>query len=145
MVGTRHALLLVEDNLDDEALSLRTINNCGVPCTAQVARHGAEALGALLATDGPDPDLVVLDFHLPGLTGLEILRELRKHEKTKHIPVVILSSLASDGEVMDCLANGANSFVEKPFDPKAYVEQVALIVKYWFTVDKRPEHMNRNG
>jgi len=139
MVQLRHALLLVEDSSDDEALSLRGINTCGVPCTVHVARHGKEALETLLSSDTPWPDLVVLDFHLPGINGLEILRELRKHDMTRRVPVVMLSSLASDDQVLDCLEEGANSFVEKPDDPRTYVDQVALIVRYWFTVDKRPE------
>jgi len=58
---------------------------------------------------------------------------------TRRVPVVMLSSLASDDQVLDCLEEGANSFVEKPDDPRTYVDQVALIVRYWFTVDKRPE------
>jgi len=105
----------------------------------QVARHGNEAITTILSADFPTPDLIVLDFHLPGLNGLEILRELRKYAKTRHVPVVKLSSLASDRQVLDCLEEGANSFVEKPTDPKTYVGQVALIVRYWFTVDKRPD------
>ena len=140
MVQMKYALLLVEDSPDDEMLSLRAINSCGIPCSVQVARHGGEAVQALLSSEIPTPDLVVLDFHLPGLDGIDILRELRKHEKTRHVPVVMLSSLASDSQVLDCSEEGANSFVEKPIEASTYVEQVALIVRYWFTVDKRPDY-----
>jgi len=102
-------------------------------------RHGGEAVEALISANGPVPDLIVLDFHLPGLNGLEILRELRKHDRTRYVPVVMLSSLESDVEVSDCFVEGANSCVKKPDDPQTYVEHVALIVKYWLTVDRRPE------
>jgi len=135
----KHTLLLVEDNVDDEELSLRAISKCGVPCEVKVARHGTEALDVLLSPESSIPDLVVLDFHLPGYNGVEILRELRKNEKTRHLPVVMLSGLGSDKDIIDCLSEGANSFVEKPMDARVYVDHVVLIVRYWLTVDTRPE------
>lgn len=102
-------------------------------------RHGGEAVEALISADGPVPDLIVLDFHLPGFNGLEILREIRKQDRTRYVPVVMLSALESDQQVSDCFVEGANSCVRKPDDPQTYVEQVALIVRYWLTVDRRPE------
>ena len=132
-------LFLVEDTEEDELLALRGIRRCGVPCDVKVIRHGVEALTTLLDAEGPTPDLVVLDFHLPGLNGLEILRELRRHERTRRVPVVLLSSLASDRQISECLDAGANGCATKPFDATQYEEQVALIVRYWFTVDQRPE------
>ncbi len=137
--GLRQSLLLVEDSSDDEILSLRAILRSGVPCEVKVVRDGGEALSLLLSPEGPIPDLIVLDFHLPGYNGLEILRELRKNEKTRHLPVVMLSALESDKEIADCLEEGANSCVRKPSDAGTYVEHVGLIVKYWLTVNKRPD------
>lgn len=142
MAGQLYSLLLVEDSLDDEALSLRAISRCGVPCEVLVLRHGGEALSLLLSPEGPVPDLIVLDFHLPGYNGLEILRELRKQERTRHVPIVMLSALDSNQEISECLSEGANSFVQKPMDGKKYVEHVGLIVRYWLTVDKRSEAMH---
>jgi CheY-like chemotaxis protein len=139
MKGLRHSLFLIEDSLDDEALSLRAITASGVPCEVQVSRHGGEALDLLLSPGGPTPDLIVLDFHLPGFNGLEILRELRKNEKTKHLPIVMLSGLGSDQDIADCLTEGASSCVEKPIDAQLYASHVGLIVRSWLTVDKRPE------
>jgi two-component system response regulator len=133
------SLLLVEDSLDDEALSLRAITSSGVDCEVSVYRHGGDAVKALIAADGPVPNLIVLDFHLPGFNGLEILRELRKQERTRYVPVVMLSSLASDEEVINCFREGANSCVKKPIDPKIYVDHVASIVRYWLTVERQPE------
>jgi two-component system response regulator len=95
-------------------------------------------MGLLLSEEGRVPDLIVLDFHLPGFNGLEILRELRKNERTRNLPVVMLSALESDSEITACLAEGANSCVQKPVDFVLYVERVSQIVKYWLTVDKRP-------
>jgi len=93
----------------------------------------------LLSPNGLMPDLVVLDFHLPGSNGIEILRALRKNDRTRHLPIVMLSSLASSTQLADCLAEGANSCVEKPLDPGAYAEHVGLIVRYWLTVHRKPD------
>ena len=137
MHGMLHSLLLVEDSSDDEALSLRAIGRCGVPCETVVVRDGCEAINLFSSPEGPVPDLVVLDFHLPGYTGLEVLRQLRKQIRTRFCPVVMLSSLASIREKSDCLSEGASSFVQKPVDPQIYVEHIAMIVRYWLTVDSR--------
>jgi two-component system response regulator len=138
MGGLHHSLLLVEDSPDDAALSLRAVSQAGVPCDVRVIGHGGEALRLLLNPEGPIPSLIVLDFHLPGYSGLEILRALRSQERTRHVPIVMLSSLESDKEVMQCLEGGASSCVQKPMEFQSYVECVALLVKYWLTVDKRP-------
>lgn len=135
-----HSLLFVEDSSDDEALSLRAVASSGVPCAVQVIRDGVDAVKELGAHEGPVPDLIVLDFHLPRLNGLQILRELRKHERTKYVPVVMFSSLESERQVFSCLEEGANSCVKKPMDPKTYVENVVLLVRYWLTIHRRPEN-----
>jgi two-component system response regulator len=136
---TNPSLLLVEDNSDDESLSLAAISSSGVPCDVHVIRHGGDAVKSLITASGPVPDLIVLDFHLPGFNGLEILRELRKQERTRYVPVVMLSALESDTDISDCLVEGANSCVKKPMDPELYIDHVALIIRYWLTVDQRPE------
>jgi DNA-binding response OmpR family regulator len=134
-----HCMVLVEDNEDDEALSLRAVRKCGVDCDVSVIRHGGEAITRLVSEEGPVPSLIVLDFHLPGYNGLEILRELRKHKRTCQVPIVMLSALESDREVGQCLDEGANSCVKKPIDMDLYIERVGLIVRYWLTVDERPD------
>ena len=139
MNSLRRSLVLVENSVDDEELSLRAINNCGVPCEVTVIRHGADAIATLPFPEGKPPDLIVLDFHLPGYNGLEILRALRKEERTRYIPIVMLSGLETDTDIASCLEEGASSCVQKPFDPEIYQEHVALIVRYWLTVDRRPE------
>lgn len=133
------ALFLVEDNYDDESLSLRAIAESGIPCDVEVFRHGGEALARLIARGVSKPKLIILDFHLPGLNGLEILRALRKDETTRRIPVVILSDLGSSGDMSHCIEEGAVSCVQKPGDPQVYKDHVALIVRYWLTVDSRKE------
>jgi len=145
MEGSKHSLLLVEDNYDDEELSLRAISKCGIPCEVKVARNGHDAINLAFAADGLTPDLIVLDFHLPGYNGLEILRRIRANEKTRHLPVVMLSGLGKDQDILDCLSEGANSYVEKPMDARVYVDHVVLIVRYWLTVDTRPDPTNHSS
>jgi two-component system, response regulator len=137
--GGSNLLFLVEDSADDAVLSKRAISKSGVHCDVNHVSHGGEALAMLLAPDGPIPDLIVLDFHLPQYNGLEILRALRASARTRHVPIVMLSALESDEEIHQCLAEGANSCVQKPVESESYTERVALIVRYWLTVDKRPE------
>ncbi len=139
MLETRHIVLLVEDNEDDEDLTLRAIENCGVPCTVDVIRHGGEVVGRILGPNGSMPELVILDYHLPGLNGVEVLRELRRSPLTKRLPIVVLSGLGSDRELTECLEEGANSCVQKPMDEKRYLDHVGQLVRYWLTVDRRPE------
>jgi CheY-like chemotaxis protein len=138
MAQIKHMLLLVEDSSDDEILTLRAIKNCGVLCTVEVIRRGDLVLGKLLSADHPMPELVLLDFHLPALNGLEVLRQLRKHPATKKLPIVILSGLGSESDLTSCLEEGANSCVHKPDDVSLYLDHVGQIVRYWLTVDRRP-------
>jgi two-component system, response regulator len=136
-MALRHTLVIVEDSQDDEELALRSIKASGITCTVQVIRHGAEALTTLRARDASVPDLIVLDFHLPGYNGIEILQELRQIERFRHVPIVMVSSLASERQISECLNSGATSFVQKSMDSEIYAERVMLIVRYWLTVDQR--------
>jgi two-component system response regulator len=131
-------LFLVEDTSDDEAMSLRGISKSGVACDVTVGRDGAEALEILLGSGTAVPELIVLDFRLPKMNGLEVLRVLRKAERTRVVPIVILSGTNSSAELKECYLSGANSCVEKPSDTDLYIERVGLIVKYWLTVNQEP-------
>jgi len=136
-----HKLFFVEDNPDDEALTLRAIASTGVPCEVTVSRHGGEAVEILFACIGPVPDLIILDFHLPGCNGLEIVRKVRSWRHTRDVPIVMLSALESDREILFCLRAGANSCVTKPTNAKDFSEFVSLMVRYWLTVDRHPGQM----
>lgn len=139
MVKIRNTLLLVEDNLDDERLSTRAILASGVDCQLLVIRNGREVIELLSLPEALVPDLIVLDFHLPGEGGLSVLRALREQPKTRHVPVVMLSSMDLESVVHSCLNEGANSCVQKPQDPRLYSERVIQIVRYWLTVDRQAE------
>ncbi|HSH94581.1 MAG TPA: response regulator [Roseimicrobium sp.] len=144
MEAPKHTVLLIEDNADDEALSMRAITRCGVPCQVEVIRTGADALLEMLSQN-TKPDLVLLDFHLPGLNGLQILQELRRRGATHDVPIVMFSCLQSSKEVSECLSEGASSFVRKPNDPTDYTENLKLTVRYWLAVDTRPAQLERHS
>jgi len=138
MVEEQNQIFLVEDNPDDEALTIRAIKSVQKSCNVTVMRHGSEALSFMISRFGPSPRLIILDYNLPGLSGLDILQRLRRQERTRDVPIVFLSALESDREITSCLRAGANSFVRKAPNAREYSENVATMVRYWLSVDSRP-------
>jgi two-component system response regulator len=138
-------LVLVEDDANDEWMSLTGISRSGVPCNVTVRRDGAEALEHLLSGTGPRPSLIVLDFKLPKFTGKEILARLRTNEATRLIPVVIFSGTYWGPELMDCYRIGANSCVVKPDDPSEYINRLSDVTRYWLTVNQDSEALSNLG
>lgn len=129
-------LVLVEDSEDDEAMSLRGITKSGIPCHVTVRRDGAQALEHLFDPSVKLPSLVLLDYRLPKLTGVEILALLRGNERTRLVPVVIFSGTNFGRALEECYRYGANSCVAKPTDPGAYVDQLARVTQYWLAVNQ---------
>ncbi len=129
-------LVLVEDTLEDELMSLRGISRSGIPCQITVRRDGAEAIELLFSTKSAPPDLVVLDFKLPKFSGLEILTQMRENPATRFVPVVIVSGTNSGKTLRECYRVGANSCVTKPVDMSEYVEHLAHVTRYWLTVNQ---------
>ena len=142
---TEHVILLVEDNASDEELTLRALKKANVANRAVVARDGAEALDYLFARGpyaGRDaeqvPQVVLLDLNLPKLGGLEVLRRLRAEEKTKLLPVVILTSSGEDRDLIGGYASGANSYIVKPVDSSQFSEAVRQLGLYWLVLNQPP-------
>ena len=138
-------MLLVEDNPDDEALTLRAFKKNGIKTTVVVARDGVEALDYLLATGahaGRDirqrPRVVLLDLKLPKIDGLEVLKRLRMDERTKSLPIVVLSSSKEEQDMRQAYALGANSYLCKPVDFTEFVEGVRQIWQYWLVLNQLP-------
>jgi two-component system response regulator len=138
-------LVLVEDNADDEMMSLRGIANSGIPCHVTVRRDGAEAMEHLLNAHNPPPSLIVLDYKLPMLTGGEVLARLRDNEATRFTPVVIFSGTNGGSELTDCYRGGANSCVVKPDDPYEYVDRLAVVTRYWLAINHSSEMPSPSG
>ncbi|HZH99356.1 MAG TPA: response regulator [Fimbriimonadaceae bacterium] len=132
-------LLLVEDNADDEKLALRALKLSGYKVAPLVARDGAEALHVLEGLPVSKlPALVLLDLKLPKLSGFEVLERLRKDEKTRDLPVVIMSSSDEQRDVEDCYRLGANSYIRKPVDFDGFSETVSQLGTYWLSVNVTP-------
>ena len=130
-------ILLVEDNIDDEELTLRALKKSAVPNQVMVARDGAEAVSCLFDKD-VQPQVVLLDLNLPKLDGLEVLRRIRSHESTKHLPVVVLTSSKEDKDIARSYQLGANSYVRKPVDFKQFIDTVNTLSLYWLSMNHGP-------
>jgi len=134
-------ILLVEDNPDDVELILRVFKKHTIMNPIVVARDGAEALEHLMGPKAYDPSeigFVLLDLKLPKVDGLEVLRRLRANEKTKLLPVVILTSSREDKDLIECYRLGTNSYVQKPIDFNQFSEAVKQVGLYWLIINVPP-------
>jgi two-component system response regulator len=145
MKGLATMILLVEDNPDDEALTLRALRKANVGNDVAVVRDGAEALDFLFGAGthaGRDtsvmPQVVLLDLKLPKIDGLEVLRRLRADDRTKLLPVVILTSSDEEQDRIRGYALGANSYVRKPVDFTQFAEAVRQLGLYWLVLNQPP-------
>jgi two-component system response regulator len=138
------AILLVEDNADDEALTLRALRKNKIRNEVVVARDGAEALDALFGAGpfaGPGLSrlqLVLLDLKLPRVEGLEVLRRIRAEERTRLLPVVILTSSKEEEDLRNGYGLGANSYIRKPVDFSQFIEAVRQLGLYWLILNEPP-------
>ena len=144
-MGDKKSILLVEDNPDDVELTLRALRKHYVKNTIVVAKDGAEALDYLFATgkhadrDVADlPTVVLLDLKLPKVDGVEVLRKLRSDERTKLLPVVVLTSSDREQDIIDSYENGCNSYVRKPVDFNRFAEAVRQLGLYWLLLNEPP-------
>ena len=138
-------ILLVEDNSDDEALTLRAIRKRGIANEVVVARDGAQALDYLFAQGShagrdasTDPAVMLLDLNLPKIGGIEVLRRLRQHARTRLLPVVVLSSSSEGKDIIDCYSAGANSYIRKPVDFDQFLEVAGFLGMYWLLLNESP-------
>ena len=138
-------ILLVEDNPDDEALTLRALKKNNIMNEVVVARDGVEALDFLFGkgvyTDrdmSVMPNLILLDLKLPKMDGLEVLRQPRTDDRTKILPVVILTSSKEEQDLINGYSLGANSYVRKPVDFSQFSEAVRQLGLYWFVLNESP-------
>lgn len=136
-------ILLVEDNPDDEALTLRALRKNHILNQVVVARDGVEALEWLFG-EGPhagrdvtiQPQVVLLDLNMPRLSGLQVLERLRQDPRTKLTPVVVLTSSKEDDDLVKSYSLGANSYVRKPVDFAEFIDAVRQLGMYWLLVNQ---------
>jgi len=131
-------VLLVEDNASDIELTLRALQKRNLANRVVVARDGVEAL-ELLGRPAPLPKVVLLDLKLPKLNGLEVLRRLKSNERTKRIPVVVLTSSHEEPDVEESYRLGVNSYIVKPVDFESFASAVAEVGLYWLLLNHPPE------
>lgn len=131
-------ILLVEDNQSDEKLALLAFKQSGVANHIIVARDGAQAIELLLGTsaDAALPSLVLLDLKLPRIDGLEVLRRIRADERTKLLPVVILTASKEDDDLVRSYALGANAYVRKPVEFAAFAEAAKTLAFFWLMMNE---------
>lgn len=141
----RKVILLVEDNPDDEALTLRAIKKNNILNDVVVARDGAEALDYLFGTGSYAdrdtrvmPELILLDLKLPKIDGLEVLRRMRASKATSLLPVVILTSSKEERDRIRGYTLGCNSYVQKPVDFVQFTEAVQQLGLYWLVLNEAP-------
>lgn len=135
-------ILLVEDNPDDEALTLRAFSKNGVVNPVVIARDGVEAIDYLFGTGKHQerdlsllPAVILLDLKLPRIDGLEVLRRIRADERTVLLPVVVLTTSNERRDIEQSYQLGANSYIRKPVDYQDFVKSVGAIVTYWLTLN----------
>ncbi len=138
-------ILLVEDNPDDEALTLRAFQKNNITNEVVIARDGAEALDYLFGTGphagrnlGVMPQLVLLDLKLPKVDGLEVLRRLRADERTRLLPVVVLTSSNEERDLVESYRLGANSYVRKPVNFTEFLDAARQLGLYWLLLNEPP-------
>ena len=141
---TRH-ILLVEDNPDDEALTLRSLRKVNIVNEVFVVHDGADALDYLFcsrahaARDPSDaPALVILDLKLPKISGLEVLQRLKTDERTRLLPVVVLTSSSEERDLVESYRLGANSYIRKPVDYAKFIDAVRNLGLYWLLLNDPP-------
>ncbi|KKO19718.1 MAG: two-component system response regulator [Candidatus Brocadia sp.] len=139
-------VLLVEDNQDDAELILRAFKKYHIMNEVVITSDGTEALEYLFGDGrhagrdiGKLPEVVLLDLKLPKVDGLEVLQRLRSDERTKHLPVVILTSSSEERDVVNGYKFGANSYVQKPVDFTQFSEAVGRLAIYWLLLNKSPD------
>jgi DNA-binding response OmpR family regulator len=135
-------ILLVEDSANDVELTLRALKKHNLANLVQILTDGAQALEYIFADnssgEGRKPRLIILDLKLPKVSGLEVLQRIKSDERTKTIPVIILTSSQEERDLIDSYRYGANSYVVKPVNFDKFVDAVAQLGLYWLVVNKVP-------
>ncbi len=138
-------ILLAEDNPDDVQLTLRALKKSNIMNEVVVAQDGVEAVDYLFGTGkyaGRDtkvmPQVVLLDLKMPRMDGLEVLQRIRKDDRTKLLPVVVLTTSSEDRDRVESYKLGANSYIRKPVDFNQFAEAVRQLGLYWLVLNEAP-------
>jgi two-component system, response regulator len=137
-------ILLVEDSSADAEMTQRTLKRRGIANNIDWVHDGVEALeylfreGAYADRDPGHPKLVLLDLKMPRLDGLQVLERMKRDDRTKSIPVVMMTSSREEGDLITSYQLGVNSFIVKPVDFNEFAETVAQVGMYWMIANESP-------
>lgn len=138
-------MVFVEDNPRDAEMTLRTLRKHHLANHVAHLRDGQEALDWLLGNgqeplqgQTPTPKLMLLDLKLPKVDGLEVLRAIRSHPRTRLMPVVVMTSSREERDVIECYKLGVNGYVVKPMDFEGFSAAVAELGHYWLVLNQEP-------
>ena len=144
-IANPKTILLVEDNPDDEALAIRALKRHHVSNQVIVAHDGVEALEYLFCTGmyadrdiNFKPTVVLLDLKLPRVDGLEVLRRLRGDDRTKLLPIVVLTTSSEEQDMLNSYSLGCNSYIRKPVDFVQFSEAIRQLGMYWLLMNEPP-------
>lgn len=133
-------VLLVEDSPDDAELAIRALRKHNLANHLHHAEDGLAALDFLLDEKRTgSPRVILLDLKLPKIDGIEVLRRLRAHERTRHIPVVVLTSSKEDRDLQRAYELGVNSYIVKPVDFAKFADVVGQLGMYWVLMNELPD------
>jgi CheY-like chemotaxis protein len=143
-MSSEKVILLVEDNRDDEELAIRALKKNNIPNAVVVARDGVQAIDYLFGNNGQAgaaptlPQVILLDLNLPKLNGLDVLRKIRSEQRTRFLPVVVLTSSKEEEDILNSYTLGANSYVRKPVDFAQFIEAVKTLGQFWLSLNEQP-------
>lgn len=139
-------ILLIEDNMNDAELTIRALKKNNLANKLRHVRDGAEGLDFIFAQgqyfnrNMEDlPNIIVLDLKMPKIDGIEVLRRIKSDERTKKIPVVMLTSSKEDPDIQECYRLGANSYVVKPVEFDHFVKAISDLGLYWMILNQPPQ------
>ena len=142
MVDTTRQILLVEDDPDHEVLTIRALRKSNIANEIKVARDGEEAIGLLFGVQSEFlrglPQVVLLDLKLPKIDGLEVLRRIRESERTRMLPVVVLTSSDEESDIVRSYKLGVNSYIRKPVNFTEFAEATRQLGMYWLVLNECP-------
>lgn len=135
---THKKILLVEDNPDDVALTMRALQQTMISNEVIVAHDGVEALEFLHGLHTIRPAIILLDLKLPKIDGIEVLRKIRADDRTRCLPVVVLTSSREEKDLIRSYMTGANSYIKKPVDFNQFISAVRELGIYWLLLNELP-------
>ena len=138
MIESKKLILLVEDDPDHEALTIRALKKSNMANEVRVARDGEEAVNLLCGPDAIKPQVILLDLKLPKLDGLEVLKRIRECDDTRTLPVVVLTSSDEERDVVRSYQLGVNSYIRKPVNFNDFAEATRQLGMYWLVLNECP-------